>query len=168
MTHSGKNDKSAAPKSILSLMERFELYQESHRSGQYNEAQLRHDFLDPFWEILGWDIHNKQGFAEAYRDVVYEDALRIGHATKAPDYCFRIGGTRKFFLEAKKPSAAIKEDVGATFQLRRYAWSAKLPLSVLSDFEELAVYDTRVRPGKDDPASTARIFYCSFREYAEK
>jgi hypothetical protein len=168
MTHGGKNGKSVAPKSILSLVERFELYQESYRSGQYNEAQLRHDFLDPFWEILGWDIHNKQGFAEAYRDVVYEDALRIGHATKAPDYCFRIGGTRKFFLEAKKPSVPIKEDVSPAFQLRRYAWSAKLPLSVLSNFEEFVVYDTHVRPVKDDPASTARIFSCTFREYAEK
>jgi len=168
MTHGGKNDKSVAPKSILSLVERFELYQESYRSGQYNEAQLRHDFLDPFWEILGWDIHNKQGFAEAYRDVIYEGALRIGHATKAPDYCFRIGGTRKFFLEAKKPSVLIKEDVSPAFQLRRYAWSAKLPLSVLSNFEEFVVYDTHVRPVKDDPASTARIFCCTFREYAEK
>jgi hypothetical protein len=168
MTKGGKNDKSVAPKSILGLVERFELYQESYRSGQYNEAQLRHDFLDPFWETLGWDIHNKQGFAEAYRDVVYEDALRIGHATKAPDYCFRIGGTRKFFLEAKKPSVLIKEDVSPAFQLRRYAWSAKLPLSILSNFEEFVVYDTHVRPVKDDPASTARIFYCTFREYAEK
>ena len=168
MTHGGKNDKSVAPKSILSLVERFELYQESYRSGHYNEAQLRHDFLDPFWEILGWDIHNKQGFAEAYRDVIYEDALRIGHATKAPDYCFRIGGTRKFFLEAKKPSVLIKEDVSPAFQLRRYAWSAKLPLSVLSNFEEFVVYDTHVRPVKDDPASTARIFCCTFVEYAEK
>ena len=168
MTPDGKNDKSVAPKSILSLVERFELYKESYRSGQYNEAQLRHDFLDPFWEILGWDIHNKQGFAEAYRDVIYEDALRIGHATKAPDYCFRIGGTRKFFLEAKKPSVLIKEDVSPAFQLRRYAWSAKLPLSVLSNFEEFVVYDTHVRPVKDDPAPTARIFCCTFREYAEK
>jgi len=29
--------------------------------------------------------------------------LKVGGATKAPDYSFRIGGTRKFFLEAKKP-----------------------------------------------------------------
>ena len=54
------------------------------------------------------------------------------------------------------------------FQLRRYAWSAKLPLSVLSDFEELAIYDGRFKPHKNDPAGKARIFYCTFREYAEK
>ena len=96
------------------------------------------------FKALGWDVDNEYGDAEAYKDVVHEDAIKVGGATKAPDYCFRIGGTRKFFLEAKKPSVNIKDDIAAAFQLRRYAWSAKLPLSILSDFEEFAVYDCRV------------------------
>ena len=87
--------------------------------------------------------------------------------TKAPDYCFRIGGTRKFFIEAKKPSTKIKEDIGAAFQLRRYAWSAKLPLSILTNFEEFAVYDCRIKPDKADKASTARILYLTVQEYAQ-
>jgi predicted type IV restriction endonuclease len=109
---------------------------------QYNETQVRREFLDPFFKALGWDIDNVQGFAEAYKDVIHEDQIRIAGATKAPDYCFRIGGTRKYFLEAKKPSVVIKDEPAPAYQLRRYAWSAK-PLSILSDFEELAVYDCR-------------------------
>ena len=57
-----------------------------------------------------------------------------GGYTKAPDYCFRIGGTRKFFVEAKNPAVDIRQDASPAFQLRRYAWSAKLPLSILTDF----------------------------------
>ncbi len=83
-------------------------------------------------------MQNKQGYAEAYKDVVHEDAVKVGGMTKAPDYCFRIGGARKFFVEAKKPSVDIKGDVSPAYQLRRYAWSAKLPLSILTDFEEFA------------------------------
>jgi type I restriction-modification system DNA methylase subunit len=158
----------SAPKEILSLVERFGDNLEAHLSSQYNETQLRREFLDPFFKALGWDIDNEQGFAEAYKDVIHEDAIRVGGAIKAPDYCFRIGGTRKFFLEAKKPSVSIKEDADPAYQLRRYAWSAKLSLSILSDFEELAVYDCRVKPHKDDSAATARIFYCTFHEYADK
>ena len=158
----------SVPKEILSLVERFGDNLEAHLSSQYNETQLRREFLDPFFKALGWDIDNEQGFAEAYKDVIHEDAIRVGGAIKAPDYCFRIGGTRKFFLEAKKPSVSIKEDADPAYQLRRYAWSAKLPLSILSDFEELAVYDCRVKPHKDDNAATARIFYCTFREYGDK
>ena len=157
-----------APREILQLVARFEQQLDSYKSGQYNETQVRREFLDPCFKALGWDIDNEQGFAEAYKDVIHEDQIRVGGVVKAPDYCFCIGGTRKFFLEAKKPSVAIKDEPAAAFQLRRYAWSAKLPLSILSDFEEFAVYDGRVKPGKNDSASAARIFYCTFRDYAEK
>jgi len=158
----------SAPKEILRLVDQFERNLDSYKSGQYNEAQLRKEFLDPFFKALGWDMDNTQGLAEAYKDVINEDAIRIGGAVKAPDYCFRIGGTRKFFLEAKKPSVAIGEEITAAYQLRRYAWSAKLPLSILSDFEEFAVYDCRIKPSKPDSAATARVFICGFKEYPEK
>jgi hypothetical protein len=120
-----------APREVLDLVARFEQQLEAYRSGQYNETQVRREFLDPFFKALGWDIDNVQGFAEAYKDVIHEDQIRVGGATKAPDYCFRIGGTRKYFLKAKKPSIAIKDEPAAAYQLRRYAWSAKLPLSKL-------------------------------------
>jgi len=158
----------AAPKEILGLVERFERNRESYRSGQYNETQLRREFIDPFFEALGWDVNNKQGRAEAYKDVIHEDAIKIGGATKAPDYCFRIGGTRKFFVEAKKPAVNIKEDANPAFQLRRYAWSAKLPLSILTDFEELSIYDCRIKPAKTDAASTGRVLYSTCDQYAER
>ncbi|MDT8391632.1 MAG: Eco57I restriction-modification methylase domain-containing protein [Lentisphaeria bacterium] len=87
---------------------------------------------------------------------------------KAPDYCFRIGGTRKFFLETKKPSVNIKADTHPAYQLRRYAWSAKLPLSILTDFEEFAVYDCRARPVQSDKASKSRIMYLKFDEYIDR
>jgi hypothetical protein len=157
-----------APREILELVARFEQQFDAYKSGQYNETQVRREFLDPFFKALGWDIDNEQGFAEAYKDVIHEDQIRIAGVIKAPDYCFCIGGTRKYFLEAKKPSVVIKDEPAPAYQLRRYAWSAKLPLSILSDFEEFAVYDGRVKPHKDHTASTARIFYCTFRDYAEK
>jgi hypothetical protein len=158
----------AAPREVLDLLARFEQQLDAYKSGQYNEAQVRQEFLNPLFQALGWDIHNEQGYAEAYKDVIHEDAIRIGGAVKAPDYCFRIGGTRKFFLEAKKPSVCIKDEPTPAYQLRRYGWSAKLPLSILCDFAEFAVYDCRIRPHKDDPAAAARIFYCTFRELGEK
>jgi hypothetical protein len=155
----------AAPKEIVDLVERFESNLASYKSGHYNETQVRREFVDPFFKTLGWDIDNEQGFAEAYKDVIHEDAIKVGATTKAPDYSFRIGGQRKFFLEAKKPSVDIRVDIHPAFQLRRYAWTAKLPLSVITDFEEFAVYDCRVKPDKMDKASNARIFYLNYKDY---
>jgi hypothetical protein len=158
----------AAPKEIVDLVERFESNLASYKSGHYNETQVRREFVDPFFKAMGWDIDNEQGFAEAYKDVIHEDAIKVGATTKAPDYSFRIGGQRKFFLETKKPSVDIKEDIHPAFQLRRYAWTAKLPLSILTDFEEFSVYDCRVKPDKMDKASNARVLYLTYREYLSR
>ena len=156
------------PDDLLRLVETFDRNIEDYKSGSYNEANLRQEYVNPLFELLGWDIYNKRGRAEAYKDVVHEESIKIGDKAKAPDYCFRVGGTRKFFLEAKKPSINIKEDINPAFQLRRYAWSAKLPLSILTDFEEFAVYDCSVRPVKTDKASTARSIYFPYTEYLER
>ena len=157
-----------APKRICELVQTFEQHIEAYRSQQYNETQLRREFIDPFFEELGWDVTNKAGYAQSYKDVIHEDAIKIGGATKAPDYCFRIGGVRKFFLEAKKPSVDIKGDPHPSYQLRRYAWSARLPLSILTDFEELAVYDCQLRPKHTDKADVARIMLFGYKDYLKK
>jgi len=88
------------PAAVRKLVERFNRNIESYRSHAYKEAHVRAEFIDPLFEALGWDVHNKAGYAEAYKDVIHEDAIKVGGATKAPDYCFRIGGTPKFFLAA--------------------------------------------------------------------
>ena len=150
-----------APQPVLDLVKRFSSQHDAYRSGRYNEAQARIEFIDPLFALLGWDMANKQGYAEAYKEVVHEDSLLDERAVKAPDYCFRIGSTRKFFVEAKKPAVNIKDDISPAYQLRRYAWSAKLPLSILTDFEEFSVYDCRSKPDKADKASTGWCTSCT-------
>jgi len=101
-----------APAAVGELVERFDSHRAAYHSGRYNETQLRRDFLDPLVEALGWDVHNHQVYAEPYREVIHEDAIKIGGRTKAPDYCFRVGGgVRSFFVEAKKPSEEIPPPV---------------------------------------------------------
>jgi len=161
-------DAMPAPQIILDLIERFERNIEAYKSGSYNETQVRREFIDPFFEALGWDVNNREGNAEAYKDVIHEDTVRVSGITKAPDYSFRIGGQRKFFVEAKKPSINLKDNPAPAFQVRRYAWSAKLPLSIVTDFDELAVYDCRFKPDQRDHAEKARVKYYTFSQYAEK
>ena len=156
------------PPTLLELVERFENNKEAYTSLRYNEAQVRREFIDPFFRQLGWDIDNVSGYAEAYKDVVHEDSLKIGETSKAPDYGFRIGGTRKFFLEAKKPSINISDDADSAYQLRRYAWSAKLPISILTNFKTLSIYDCRIKPEKSDKASVARISHIQYSDYTTK
>jgi len=50
---------------ISELVERFDRNLEAYKQGKYNETQVRLEFINPFFEELGWDITNKQGYAEA-------------------------------------------------------------------------------------------------------
>ena len=156
------------PDELVQLIDRFKEHLEQYKGVSYDEANTRTDFIDPLFELLGWDVANTAGYAEQYREVIREDKVSIEGGTKAPDYCFRIGGVRKFFVEAKKPSVDLRNDPSPAYQLRRYAYSAKLPLSILTDFQEFAVYDTRIKPGPNDSASVARIQYFTFEDYPGK
>ena len=159
---------SNVPQKVLDLVEIFDRNADEYRSGDFNEANLRIQFVNPLFKTLGWDMDNEQGYAEAYKDVIHEASVKVGEETKAPDYCFRISQTPKFFVEAKKPAVNIETDPKPAFQLRRYGWSRKLPLSILTNFAGFAVYDCRFKPALHDKASDARILYMRYTEYAEK
>ena len=162
-------NKDEAQKKIGELVERFGEQIDSYKKSDYNETLTRRDFIDPFFKALGWDIDNEQGYAEAYREVIHEDRVKVGTATKAPDYSFRlVGGKRLFFVEAKKPSVIVKDDILPAYQIRRYGWSAKLPISIVTDFEELAIYDCTKKPNTTDKASVARIKYLTFKDYIKE
>ena len=156
------------PQAVLDLIEKFDRNIDEYKNPTYNETLIRVEFVNPFFKALGWDVDNKAGYALAYRDVIHEDAVKVAGATKAPDYSFRIGGTRKFFVETKKPSVNLKDDPAPAFQLRRYAYSARLPISILTDFEEFIVYGCRAKPSIKDKPSADRIRYYTFRDYADK
>ncbi|NUN08965.1 MAG: N-6 DNA methylase [Ignavibacteriaceae bacterium] len=159
-------DKNKAKEAAAVLVDRFGEQIDSYKSGHYNEAQTRLDFINPLFKALGWDVDNQAGYAEAYREVIYEDKIKIAGATKAPDYSFRLpGGKRLFFVEAKKPSVSVKDEIQPAYQVRRYGWSAKLPISIISDFEEFAVYDCTTKPSPSDKAANARINYLTFTDY---
>jgi hypothetical protein len=145
----------SAPKEVVQLVERFERHFDAYHAPGYNEETLRNDFLNPFFEALGWDVANRQGFDHTNRQVVLEQSIEVAGRKRAPDYRFQIGGAAKFFVEAKKPAVNIATDVAPAFQLKRYAWTAKLPLSILTDFEALAVYDCRARQFKTDKSSNS-------------
>ena len=156
------------PKIIIDLVENFKENEHIYKSPNYDEENTKVEFINPFFEALGWDVNNKNRASPRFKEVVFEDTIKIGGKAKAPDYSFRLGGQRIFFVEAKKPSVNIETDKNPAYQIRRYGWSAKLPLCILTDFEELAVYETTTRPDKNQSASIGRIKYYKYTEYIEK
>lgn len=95
---------------IHQLVLKYEQERDYYRTSRFNETQVRNEFLDPLFEILGWDIRNISGKNTNEREVLLEESLKADASThsKKPDYTFRLYGERKFFLEAKKPCVDIK------------------------------------------------------------
>lgn len=153
---------------VQSLIDTFAANKSYFMSKEFNEAQTRAQFIDPFLECLQWDVKNEQGLRPDYRDVIPEDRIQVGERTKHPDYTLCCCGMRKIYVEAKQPSVDLKQDPEPALQVRRYAYSAKMPVAILTDFQEFAVYDTRIKPSAKDSAATARIEYFTFDQYAEK
>ena len=152
---------------IKDLVKKYHSNRETYLKANYNETQLRTDFLDPFFELLGWDIKNSEGKPTNEREVLVEEGLKADATanTKKPDYTFRLFSERKFFLEAKKPNVKIEKDNEHAKQVRRYGFTAKLKISVLSNFEYLAIYDCSQKVEKDDSVTKSRINLYHYTEY---
>jgi hypothetical protein len=115
----------------------------------YVEAQLRDDFLNPFFRALGWDLENRSGMIQSKREVEIESRTEIEGRQKRADYLFRTEGQDRFICEAKKPAEEL--NARGAFQAKRYAWNKSLPLAILTDFEEFKVYIVGGRPHMDEP-----------------
>ena len=158
---------------IHTLVEKYESNRVFYRTQKFNETQLRNEFLDPLFEALGWDIRNTSGKKTNEREVLLEESLKADAVThsKKPDYTFRLFGERKFFLEAKKPCVDISSDNEPAKQVRRYGYTANLKISVLSNFEDLFIYDTSYKVEDGDTLTKARIkayHYTDFEDSAEE
>ena len=152
---------------VKDLVKKYHSNRKTYLKASYNETQLRTDFLDPFFELLGWDIKNSEGKPTNEREVLLEEGLKADATanTKKPDYTFRLFSERKFFLEAKKPNVKIDKDNEPAKQVRRYGFTAKLKISVLSNFEYLAIYDCSKKVEKDDSVTKSRINIYHYTEY---
>lgn len=155
---------------LQKLTEKYDKNLNYYRSARYNETQLRTDFLDQLFSILGWDITNANGKTTNEREVLVEEGLRLraGDNTKKPDYTFRLFSERKFFVEAKKPSVQIHVESESARQVRRYGFTAKLKISVLTNFEYTAIYDCSNQVSENDSANNSRINIYHYTELLEK
>lgn len=150
------------------LVEKFQSNKKyyTEAKNKYNETDTRNEFIDPFFELLGWDIHNKNNVRPNLREVMRENYLT---STSRPDYAFTLSGVKKFFAEAKKPSVPILTDMESILQARRYGYNANHLIVVLTNFEYLLVYDTTVEPKETDSPNTALLLPpIHYSKYEEK
>lgn len=131
----------------------------------YNETECRDEYISPLLECFGWDVQNAKGKLPQYKEVVVE---RFSNSSERPDYTLTLNGVSKIFVEAKKPSVDITIESEPAMQIRKYGWNAKHALAVLTNFEDLLVYDTTNKPKEGENAVSSLYRKYHFEQYAEK
>jgi type I restriction-modification system DNA methylase subunit len=131
----------------------------------YNEHSCRIEYIDPFLNILGWDVANTKGLQPQYREVIAEN---YSTKTDRPDYSLTLRGVTKLFVEAKKPSVDISNLMEPALQARKYGWNANHKVVLLTNFEYLLIYDTTIVPNELDDCFVALYRKYHFSEYCDK
>ena len=160
-----RKTKEEAKEELAKLVNLFKQNAKYYRSEEYLEANVKKEFIDKFLIILNWDVNNENNVAPQFKEVICEARTNVKGVVKHPDYALCVGGNPTFFLEAKPPYIKVLNSSEYALQLRKYAYAAKKPLSVLTDFEEFAVYDTRKKPEDDEEADKNRIKYITYENY---
>ncbi|WP_394581227.1 Eco57I restriction-modification methylase domain-containing protein [Cytobacillus firmus] len=147
------------------LVSNFKKNIAKHKKNSYNEYSTRDEFIDQLLKLLGWDVYNQNGIDPNQREVIRENLSSQGNR---PDYTFTVRGLPKFFVEAKKPSVDILSDPEPALQARRYGHTSMHNIVVLTNFENLMIFDATVRPKEDDTPKTALLKVYNYSEYEEK
>lgn len=151
---------------LLRLIAQYQKNAKAYRNAKYyNEQNCRDEFISPLLECFGWDVQNKKGTQPQYREVAVEQFSNRG---ERPDYTLTLNGVSKIFVEAKKPSVDITKDSASAIQARRYGWNAKHKLSILTNFEDLLIYDVTTKPEETDSVNVSLYRKYHYLEYAKK
>ena len=82
---------------IRLLQNKVDLYSanlEQYKQKSYNETQVRVDFVNFFFQLLGWDVLNENGLPQHLREVTHEANVTVEEdgesKNKKSDYAFRI------------------------------------------------------------------------------
>lgn len=160
-----RHTKEEALEEVKKLVDMFGKNLRYYKSDEYLEANCKTEFINKFLIALNWDVNNENGVSPKYKEVIMEAKANERGVIKHPDYAMCIGGRPVFYVEAKPPSVKILNADKYAMQLRQYATHMEKPLSVLTDFEEFAVYDTRKAPKEDDTADKNRVKFITFDNY---
>jgi type I restriction-modification system DNA methylase subunit len=148
---------------IKKFSSNFNYYQDNKNA--YNEQSCRIEYIEPFLAFIGWDVTNEKGLAPQYREVIAEN---YSNQTDRPDYTLTLRGVAKLFVEVKKPSVDIINNNAPAIQARKYGWNAKHKIVILTNFDNLIIYDTTIVPRDTESSSVARYRIYHYTEYIEK
>ena len=153
---------------LRDLVNRYQIAKNKGQLQGASEATMR-TWIDELLSVFGWNVQNThQVLTEHTLGKDEKNKLQeIGSTNTRPDYTLVNGAVKLSFVDAKSLAVNIAEDKNAAFQIRSYGWSISAQFSVVTNFEQLAIYDCSVMPYVTDESFIARKYLLTVDEYVE-
>lgn len=138
----------AARNQLRTLVSIYNSNFDQYQQATYNETQVRVDFVNPFFQLLGWDVLNEAGLPQHLREVTHEATVLVeengAHRSKKPDYSFKVGTEILFFLETKKD---FLHGMGLEEMEANITLDSPIPYSLDKMIDCLTALDQEMVPG---------------------
>jgi len=153
---------------LADLIDRFQKAKTEGRLDNASEETIR-TWINELLSVFGWDVQDThQILQERTLDKEKREKLKdIGSTNVRPDYTLVNGSIMLSFLDAKNLDVNISESKDASFQIRSYGWSIGAPFSIVTNFEQLAIYDCSIMPRVDDDPCIARARFFTCDEFID-
>jgi type I restriction-modification system DNA methylase subunit len=139
-------DRTKAQAKVRQLVEKFRREQAAGVIGQYNESETKTGFIEPLLQGLGWNTQDRN-------EVGLEEKISGGRV----DYSLKIKGSPKIYIEAKPPRTKLTKPQ-TTSQAITYGYNKRsVPWVLLTDFQELRLFDVTIRPNKRNLEAGLRL-----------
>ena len=122
--------KEEAKQQIVELVTKYESLNPSEIKS-FHEVKTKQGFIKPLFRALGWDFDDTN-------EVAPQERASNGRV----DYAFKLQGVSQFYLEAKH----LKADLASPEYIKQavtYAYSKGVTWAVLTDFEELRLFNAQ-------------------------
>ena len=153
---------------LTDLVYKFQTAKSLGQLKNASEATMR-TWIDELLSVFGWDVKNTQQVLTEHTLGRDEKAKlhEIGSTNIRPDYTLVNGNVMLAFVDAKSLDVNIENDKDVAFQIRSYGWSIGAAFSVVTNFEQLAIYDCSTMPKNTDGADFARREFLTVDTYIE-
>jgi len=76
---------------VKKLIENFSVNEKMYLAKEYSEARARTDFIDKFFNALGWDVNHNEQMNPYEQEVSIEKSVNVeGRQQKRADYAFYL------------------------------------------------------------------------------
>ena len=121
-----------------------------------NQSKLKNDFIEPFFQILGWNFYNKQ---QSFNPI--PEVSRLSRTNEiSPEYLFKINDT-SFYLTVCEFQKNNSRNSLEFQMLHQMSWTSDYPVGIIFNFHTLTILNLNNKPGSKPKI----IFSFDFEEY---